>query len=311
MLQPVYIDAEGGVGKTEDLHHLLASNAARVEDALRTVGAVVFTGLKLETAADFQHLVTILLGGTMSYAYGNTPRRVVAEGIYTATEYPPEHEISLHNELSHASSWPKRLLFGCFQPATTGGETTIGDSRELLRRLRQQTVAAFERSGVCYIRNLPSGKSGLGRSWQETFETEEPAVVEAFCRDNGTELSWRDDGSLHLRAVRPAVAVHPQTGERVWFNQAEQFHISALMPEQRDIIADWFDNDPNEYPQHATFGDGSPIPEAMFNEIRQAMRDVTVSPPWQAGSALLIDNVLVCHGRRAFRGARQVLVAMH
>jgi hypothetical protein len=31
---------------------------------------------------------------------------------------------------------------------------------------------------------------------------------------------------------------------------------------------------------------------------------------WVAGDVLLIDNVLVAHGRRPFEGSRRVLVAM-
>jgi alpha-ketoglutarate-dependent taurine dioxygenase len=35
-----------------------------------------------------------------------------------------------------------------------------------------------------------------------------------------------------------------------------------------------------------------------------------VDVDWRAGDLLLIDNVLVGHGRRSFTGQRRVLVAM-
>jgi alpha-ketoglutarate-dependent taurine dioxygenase len=31
---------------------------------------------------------------------------------------------------------------------------------------------------------------------------------------------------------------------------------------------------------------------------------------WEAGDILLLDNMLVAHGRRAFTGPRQIVVAM-
>lgn len=38
--------------------------------------------------------------------------------------------------------------------------------------------------------------------------------------------------------------------------------------------------------------------------------ELAVDGPWRAGDLMLIDNVLVAHGRRPFEGARRVLVAM-
>jgi hypothetical protein len=35
-----------------------------------------------------------------------------------------------------------------------------------------------------------------------------------------------------------------------------------------------------------------------------------MSFPWQAGSAVLIDNLLMAHGRNPYTGPRKILVAM-
>ena len=44
--------------------------------------------------------------------------------------------------------------------------------------------------------------------------------------------------------------------------------------------------------------------------VREAYRAEALDIDWQAGDALLLDNMTVAHGRRAFTGDRRVLVAM-
>ena len=65
-----------------------------------------------------------------------------------------------------------------------------------------------------------------------------------------------------------------------------------------------------DLPRNACYGDGSPLDEAMLEHIREAFRSETIAFPWQAGDVLLVDNMLVAHGRNSFQGPRKILVAM-
>jgi len=65
-----------------------------------------------------------------------------------------------------------------------------------------------------------------------------------------------------------------------------------------------------ELPINARYGDDSPLEEATLDEIREVFRQVTVSFPWQQGDVMLLDNMLVAHGRYPFSGARKIVVAM-
>ena len=38
--------------------------------------------------------------------------------------------------------------------------------------------------------------------------------------------------------------------------------------------------------------------------------ELTFDVPWQSGDAVLVDNFLVMHGRRTFRGTRKVLASL-
>ncbi|WP_348260499.1 TauD/TfdA family dioxygenase, partial [Salmonella enterica] len=61
-----------------------------------------------------------------------------------------------------------------------------------------------------------------------------------------------------------AVARHPRTGERVWFNQANLFHLSALDDDMQDALA----------------------------QIRGVLERQRIVFPWRTGDVLMLDNML-------------------
>ncbi|MGC4093529.1 MAG: TauD/TfdA family dioxygenase [Polyangiaceae bacterium] len=58
------------------------------------------------------------------------------------------------------------------------------------------------------------------------------------------------------------------------------------------------------------YGDGQPIEDEVLAEIGAAYSALEIAFPWQRGDVLMVDNMLVSHGRRPFKGARKTLVAM-
>jgi alpha-ketoglutarate-dependent taurine dioxygenase len=287
----------------------LASHREELEQQLLVHGAVLFRGFGVATRELFEQAVGTLGGPRLDYVDGNSPRQKLGGGVYTSTEYPPEFFISLHNELSYSPRWPARLFFCCITAPGEGGETPLADSRAILHHLPDGVRDAFERKGIRYIRNLHGGR-GFGPSWQTTFETENRDAVEEFCRTTETGFRWNDDGSLTVTQHRPATAVHPKTGEAVWFNQADQFHPSTHPKAIYDSILALYEGREDLIPQTATFGDGSPIDPAMLDEVRRTAGEQMRLFPWQQGDLLLVDNMLVAHGRRPFKGPRKILVSM-
>jgi alpha-ketoglutarate-dependent taurine dioxygenase len=281
---------------------------AEIEHLVATDGAVMLHGLGVDSPERFHEVVSTFGVPFTSYRGGNTPRKTLSEGVFTSTEYPAEYEISMHNEMSYASRWPERLYFSCLIAAETGGATPVADGRALLADLPDAVRDRFERLGVVY-RQFLHGGFGFGKSWQQTFETEDRAEVEEFLHASDAEYAWTADGDLRVAQRRAGTQTHPATGEKVWFNQADQWHPSNLPPEEAELILSLVDS--NEDLAHwVTYGDGSPIAEDDLAAVRAAASRNKVAIPWQAGDFMLIDNMLVLHGRQAYTGNRRVVVAM-
>jgi alpha-ketoglutarate-dependent taurine dioxygenase len=296
------IEAGDGGG---DLTAWLRGRAALVEELLLASGAVLFRGFAVADADGFGAVTRSLPDPLLEYTYRSTARTEQANRIFTSTEYPADQEILMHNENSYATSWPARLWFCCLVPAADGGATPLADSRAVLRAIDPGLRARVRERGVLYVRNY---SDFVDLPWREVFQTSARDEVERYCRSAGIAFDWRPDGGLTTRQVAQGVTRHRVTGEPVWFNQAHLFHPSGLPDALREALLDVVDED--ELPRQAFYGDGTPFATGELAHIRDVYREAATDFGWRAGDVLLVDNVLVAHGRRAYAGPRKVLVAM-
>ena len=282
-----------------------AAHRERIETLLLERGALLFRGFRVDSVERFQEAARAVTPDLLEYRERAAPRREVADKVYTSTEFPADQWIPLHHEMSYSRNWPSKLWFYCDQPATEGGRTPIVDDRLILGRIRPEIQRPFLERQVMYVRNYGEG---VDLPWQQAFQTEDRAEVEAYCRKAGMELEWRGRDRLRTRTIRPATVVHPRTGVRLWFNHAHMFHVSNLdLGIRRALLAQFA---PDELPRNAFYGDGSPIPDEALEEIRHVYREASVAFPWQRGDMLLLDNFLASHGREPFVGPRRIVVAM-
>jgi alpha-ketoglutarate-dependent taurine dioxygenase len=199
-----------------------------------------------------------------------------------------------------------KIWFCCLKSAQQGGETPIVDSRKIFQRLDSKIKDKFIQKKVMYVRNY---SDNLDLSWENVFQTKNQLKVEDYCRSAGIELEWKDGGKhLRTRQVCQAVATHPKTGETVWFNQAHLFHVSSLNPEVRQTLLSTIKEE--DLPRNVYYGDGSPIEASVLDEIREIYQQEAVTFPWQEGDVLMLDNMLIAHGREPFMGSRKVVVGM-
>ena len=283
----------------------IKENRDSVEALLDVHGAILFRGFKLSTPTQFEEFVKATGGNPMPYTERSSPRHEVGNGIYTSTDYPPTHSIFPHNEHSYRKTFPLRIFFFCEIAAAEGGETPIVDVRRVLARISPAVRQKFMEKGWLYSRTFGDR---FGLTWQNAFQTDDPAVVESYCRRNKIEWEWRPGGFLSTRQVRPAFAKHPRTGETLWFNHATFFHVSTLPEDVRKVLVAKFDE--RDLPNNTYYGDGSPIEPEVLEELRSAYEQESKRFLWQAGDLLMVDNMLTAHARAPFSGPRRVLVAM-
>jgi alpha-ketoglutarate-dependent taurine dioxygenase len=303
------VGARGGGPVSDPVANLWLERRDELREKLLLHGALLLRGGRVLRPAELARFVREFSGSPLlDYAGGVSPRVALGERVYTSTEYPEHYALSLHNEMSYTYRWPSRLFFHCVvAPAGGGGETPVADSRRLLGAIDAGVVERFRRAGVRYERNL-AGDPASAYSWQAAFETEDRRAVEDYCRGGGVSFRWEGDGGLRLSEVRPATAAHPETGEEVWFNQADGFHPSGMGEETyRALVSDIGEDNMR---LNARFGDGSPVDPAMLDCVRAAMREEMALAPWQAGDILVLDNVLAAHGRMPFTGPRKIILAM-
>jgi amino acid adenylation domain-containing protein/FkbH-like protein len=282
----------------------LRQNREAMEQTLARRGALLFRGFGIDTAPQLREVAAAITTNLLRENGEHVPVAGIA-GIQTPINYAHDRKLLWHNENTFNKDWPTRLLFACGEPATTGGETPLVDSRKVLAALPDEVKGPFLEHGVMYVRNY--GRT-VGRSWQSVFMTDERAEVEEKCRAAGFDFEWRADGGLRTACVRPAVLRHPTTGELSWCNQAQHWHPACLDEATRSVFSE-VANDAG-FPRHCHYGNGAAIPDDHITSVLQTYQKLEVTFTWQRGDLLILDNLLVAHARNPYRGARQIFVAM-
>lgn len=307
-----------------------------VDEALLAHGALLFRGIGITAPADVEQVARAVTHGLKNDYLGTSPRDAVTEHVFNASELPSFYPIPQHCEMSFVKRPPSRLVFSCLvAPSSFGGETPLCDFRAVYRDLDPSVRARFDAKGVRNVRNYtgPDGGTPMGpwqlKPWHSLFGTTDRAEVERIAKENDFDLTWLPGGKLRIVNVQPATRLHPVTGEKVWFNHSQVFHLSQAYGELKRIarrqdrvrmtalalaargmmVAQRAFRDEDEQAMGATYGDGTPIPDADMEAVRDAIWANMRFARWERGDLVLIDNAAVSHGRMPYRGPRRVVVA--
>jgi alpha-ketoglutarate-dependent taurine dioxygenase len=284
----------------------LKENKLKIETCLHRFGGILFREFGLYSVSEFNKVVQSICPNLLDYVYRSTPRTKLGGKIYTATEYPSDRVIPMHNENSYSKSWPEKIFFFSVINASEGGETPIADSRKVYNKIDKTIREKFEQKGVLYVRNYTRG---IDLGWQEVFQTDNKEEVNEFCKNHDIEAIWNNHGpELTTKQICQSTYVHPVTKDSVWFNQAHLFHSSAL--EDKDRLSLIQELGEENLPRNTFYGDGEQIEPHVLEHIRNIYEGAKIKFKWQKGDILMLDNVLTAHGRETYKGERKIAVAM-
>src|SRR5262249_52985613 len=122
------------------------------------------------------------------------------------------------------------------------------------------------------------------------------------------DFEWKGGNGLRIQHVTAAVTQHRKTGEMVWFNQIQLWHLDCLDAATRESLLAVFRE--KDLPRNCYYGDGSPIEHSYIEHISKVCRDTAATFRWNERDLLMVDNMLIAHARNPYVGARKIVVAM-
>jgi alpha-ketoglutarate-dependent taurine dioxygenase len=283
----------------------LAGTLPDIRSALRHDGAVLIRGLPLGSNTDLVRVRNVVMSAPSIPIESLAPRRHLGDGLYSPMHWLPERILCAHPEESYVLHPPRLVLLACMRQASAGGEPLLSDARQVLAHLPGDLVRRLRTHGWLLTRLF---RERIGTSWRDVFDTDDRETLVEVLRRDAIDFDWLPDGGLRTVRHRPAVLRHADTGEECWFNQAGFLNEWNLDPAEREVLVDAFG--PDGVPTNTHSGDGTPLEAEEVHAINQAYERVAVAVPWQTGDVLLLDNVLVAHGRRPYVGKREVVVAV-
>lgn len=286
-----------------------------MEEDLAKYGAILFRGLPISTAEEFGKWMKGLGWRTMGdkeamkcmFARSMSSHNV-NDMVRTASDDPAEYTIEPHSEY-HTVGFPAKIFLWCERPAQHGGEWPVTDIRGVYRNLDPKVAEKFERLGVRYQVYYPDRANAHYNNWEDNISPDKE-FVETYLKEQGYQWEWGANNSLKYWQVFPATKIHPQTGEKTWFNQIHAQHMTFYT--NHPLFVNKPKSDKEGWPVDCAYGDGTPIPQEVLDHIRETVWENTLVVPQQPGDLLVCDNYLAMHGRMGFSppGSRKVYASV-
>lgn len=275
-----YAIIQAGAGEAVE-----AVPTAAVGELFRAHGAVLLRGFPMDIER-FHAFTDIWCASSV---FNESPdRRLLDEAHNIQSVNGGSAPFPLHPELSREPWKPDVCFFFCLRPPVSGGETTVCDGAEIVRRLPTEIRDAMAARRLLYV---------------------QPAVPETLAYWLGTASPTdaqlaAPPASCPYRFVRtPAGVMRVFTRpmlHRTRFGQEPAFGNFLLFA--RDYLG---------LPNFPIMDNGQRVPDDWMEAVRQAAADITAPIPWLEGDLVMIDNSRVMHGRRAIIDADNRLIASH
>lgn len=309
-----------GIASLEAARGYLEGERAAIEAEVAAGKAVVFRGFPVAALEEFHGLISCLNPDLVPYSGAKVQNADdPAVRLYSPTSTPPHRKNFLHNEMAYQRDVPSRITIYCQRPAPRGGESLLGDQREVYRRIRPASREKLERRGLRFVRYLKDRTRlhafltrhldvfALLPSWQGNLGTEDRAAAQARCEAEGFECEWTADGGLLITCEVSPTRPHPVDGEPMWVNNAHLFQLHrAVFGSALTALFSLFYRLTGTPRTTCTYADGAPIEPAVTEDILAATEAAEVPVPLRAGDFVYANNLALGHGRTVFSGPRRL-----
>ncbi len=295
---------------------------AQIYHLVDTKGGLLIRNTGIKDTKQYGKFLASIEFSHHSYVGGTNPRTEKGSGVYTAVDLPPPITIHSHQEMSYLDTIPDYVSFYCQLPPNNGQKTNLFvDMRQFTANLPNELKARYRGKRARLQRTLPSAEredfSQGEKSWQEALGTGNHQEATLIAQEHGWELTWKDDDSLVIlhepaRFFRPhlihgelwcnqAMLIHPVISHRCAIRNgrlADVEKLDKVRAEAPDIIDQMF------------LENGNSIPDTDVESYYDLLLEMETHFALKQGEVIILDNMLVAHGRGAFEGPREMFAAL-
>ncbi|XP_076904312.1 clavaminate synthase-like protein At3g21360 [Bidens hawaiensis] len=277
-----------------------------LESLLQKSGVILFRGFPVTSPSDFNDVVEAFGFPEMAYMGGRAPRTKVVGRVYTANESPLDKQNPFHHEMAYIPDFPSKVFFFCEEEPGIGGETPIVLSHIVYEKMKDkhpEFVAQIEKHGLTYKKIICDEErpmSTSGRSWKSAYMTDDKNVAEQRAAELATKLEWMENAVKLVTGPLPATRLDKENQRKTWFNH--------LVLSNTGPMHDSIDNQDT----YVELGNGDPVPDIhVIKDCLKLMEQECVAIPWKKGDVMLINNLMVLHGRQPLlKPPRQILASL-
>lgn len=263
----------------------MAVDAAVIEQEFRVHGALLLRGFDFDVGAFREFAERIC----RTSVFNESPNRAVLdpESNIQSVDLGTE-EFPLHPELSREPWRPDVCLFACLHAPRHGGETTVCDGVELVKRLPPALVDAMR------VRNIFYFQQASPDALEFWLGTANPTSHQLAHPPKQCPYFFMQDGDRVIRGFGRPLLHKPMFSDKLAFGNFLLFARDFQHKDNFPILEN-----------------GSSVPDEWMAAIREAAAEVTHDLAWQTGDILILDNSRFMHGRRAITDPENRIIASY
>ncbi|KAK9066213.1 hypothetical protein SSX86_013534 [Deinandra increscens subsp. villosa] len=285
---PAVLSPTTNTDDVTEFEEAIRSEKQWLESLLQKSGVILFRGFPVTSALDFNNVVEAFGFPEFSYLGGRASRTQIVGRVYTANESPLDKRIPFHHELAYNVDFPSKLFFYCEEEPGKGGETPVVSSHIVYEKMKErhpEFVAKVEEHGVTYVTIMgdeDDSSSIGGMGWKSAYMTDDKNVAEERAAKQGSKLEWMGNGVKIIAGPRQAIKFDKGNQRKTWFVN-HGFETVKSKIGDRDLYYE--------------IGNGDPMPDDAIKECLKIMDEECVAIPWKKGDVMLVNNLMVLHGR--------------